>query len=253
MGGDYWAIEWQPIVDLAIGCLLTMLIGVERQMRLKSAGLRTYSLVGLGAALFTVVSKYGFTVTGSPSVDYSRVAAQIVSGIGFLGAGVIFVRRDAVRGLTTAAAIWLTAAIGMAAGAGLPVLAAIGTAFYLLVSWLGGGLARLIPTSKYAPSLLRVDYSDGRGVLRLILPVCIENGFQVNEVRTLRRARRPAKHNAADEVPLGVEDDDYSDDGIVSIVMELVGTGSISDLSAQLADLDGVLAVGRGDSGAYAD
>ena len=57
MSGDYWAIEWQPIVDLAIGCLLTMLIGVERQMRLKSAGLRTYSLVGLGAALFTVVSK----------------------------------------------------------------------------------------------------------------------------------------------------------------------------------------------------
>ena len=75
-----------------------MLIGAERQARQKSAGLRTYALVGLGAAMFTVVSKYGFVVTGNEAIDYSRVAAQVVSGIGFMGGGVIFVRRDAVRG-----------------------------------------------------------------------------------------------------------------------------------------------------------
>jgi hypothetical protein len=88
-------------------------------MRQKSAGLRTHSLVGLGAALFVLVSTYGFfDVLDQDRVvlDPSRVAAQIVSGIGFIGGGLIFVRRDSVRGLTTAAGVWVTAAVGTVAG-----------------------------------------------------------------------------------------------------------------------------------------
>ncbi|WP_415565740.1 MgtC/SapB family protein, partial [Komagataeibacter saccharivorans] len=99
------------LMDLFIAFILSGLIGLEREYRQKSAGLRTYSLVGLSAALFMLISKHGFgDVIASEKVilDPSRVAAQVVSGIGFIGAGVIFMRRNVVRGLTTAASVWLT-------------------------------------------------------------------------------------------------------------------------------------------------
>ncbi len=101
------------------------------------AGELAHILVGVGAALFMLISKYGFTdvlVSRLMVLDPSRVAAQIVTGVRFLGAGLIFVRRDLVRGLTTAAAIWVTAAVGSAAGAGLPLLAILATGIYFLVA-----------------------------------------------------------------------------------------------------------------------
>ena len=116
-------IHWMVIAELALATLLSAAIGLEREFNSKPAGMRTCALVGLGSALFTAVSRNGawllpgLTIT---NVDGSRVAAQIVSGIGFMGAGLIFVKRDSVRGLTTAACIWLVAAVGMAAGAGVP-------------------------------------------------------------------------------------------------------------------------------------
>jgi putative Mg2+ transporter-C (MgtC) family protein len=101
--------------------LLTAIIGIEREARAKSAGVRTHTLVGFGSAVFMVVSKYGFADVlplDHIALDPSRVAAQIVSGIGFIGGGLIFVQRSSVvRGLTTAATIWLAAAVGMACGA----------------------------------------------------------------------------------------------------------------------------------------
>src|SRR6201996_4864858 len=115
--------------ELGLAFVLSSLIGLEREWRQKSAGLRTHTLVGFGAALFLIISKYGFSdvlVGRSVVLDPSRVAAQIVSGLGFIGGGLIFVRRDAVRGLTTAAIVWMTAAIGMACGAGLAILALVG-------------------------------------------------------------------------------------------------------------------------------
>ena len=123
--------------ELGLGLLLPAVIGLEREVRQKNAGLCTHSLVGVGAALFMLVSKYGFSDVlhaGQVVVDLSRVAAQIVTGIGFLGAGLIFVRRDSVHGLTTAASVWVTAAVGAAAGAGLPLLAAAATVAYLTVA-----------------------------------------------------------------------------------------------------------------------
>lgn len=127
---------WKQVGELGLAFLLASLIGLERELKRKPAGLRTHTIVGVGAALFTLVSKYGFTDVLVPNqvvVDPSRVAAQIVSGIGFIGAGLIFVQRDSVRGLTTAAAIWLTAAVGAAAGAGLWLLAALGTATHFVI------------------------------------------------------------------------------------------------------------------------
>src|SRR5262245_23617889 len=126
---------WEQVGDLGLAFALSALIGLEREWRQKSAGLRTHTLVGVGSALFLLVSKYGFRdVLGNGVVlDPSRVAAQIVSGIGFIGGGLIFVRGDAVRGLTTAAVIWISAAVGMAAGANLPLLAVGGTVLHLFV------------------------------------------------------------------------------------------------------------------------
>ncbi len=103
--------------QLLLAALLGMGIGIEREVAQKSAGMRTYSLVSLGAALFTILSVQGFRqFFGEASVDPTRVAAQVVLGVGFLGAGLIILREGRVRGLTTAAGLWVAAAIGMAVG-----------------------------------------------------------------------------------------------------------------------------------------
>lgn len=99
------------MLRLLVALVLGAIVGLERERQERAAGLRTVTMVSLGSALFTIVGAYGFSQT-----DPSRVAAQIVTGIGFLGAGTIFLRKDLVRGLTTAATIWAVAAIGMAAG-----------------------------------------------------------------------------------------------------------------------------------------
>jgi putative Mg2+ transporter-C (MgtC) family protein len=114
------------LIELFAAFGLTALIGLERTIQGKVAGLRTQTIVGTSSALIMLISKYGFgDVLSAQTIelDPSRVAAQIVSGIGFLGAGIIITRRGAVHGLTTAAAVWESAAIGMAAGAGLLLLA----------------------------------------------------------------------------------------------------------------------------------
>ena len=105
------------LIRMIIACFMGYVIGYERKNRDKSAGMRTHAIVCLGAALIMIVSKYGFK--DIPDYDASRVAAQIVSGVGFLGAGIIFVRNNTVSGLTTAAGIWTTAGVGMAIGAGI--------------------------------------------------------------------------------------------------------------------------------------
>jgi putative Mg2+ transporter-C (MgtC) family protein len=115
---------------LAAGLVLGAIIGFERELHRQPAGFRTHSLVALGAALFTIVSAYAFT---GPMVDPTRIAAQIVSGIGFIGAGTILQHRGSVRGLTTAASLWAVAAIGTAAGAGLLLIAVVGTLLILVV------------------------------------------------------------------------------------------------------------------------
>jgi putative Mg2+ transporter-C (MgtC) family protein len=115
---------------LTVGLVLGAIIGFERELSRQPAGFRTHSLVSLGAALFTVVSAFGFS--GS-AVDPTRIAAQIVSGIGFIGAGTILQYRGHIRGLTTAASLWSVAAIGTAAGAGLYVVAVVGTVLILVI------------------------------------------------------------------------------------------------------------------------
>ncbi len=123
-------LQIELALRLTAGLVLGAIIGFERELHRQPAGFRTHSLVALGAALFTIVSAYGFS---GPLVDPTRIAAQIVSGIGFIGAGTILQHRGNIRGLTTAASLWSVAAIGTAAGAGLVVMAIIGTILILVV------------------------------------------------------------------------------------------------------------------------
>jgi putative Mg2+ transporter-C (MgtC) family protein len=171
-----------------------------------------------------VISKYGFAdLLGVDHIalDPSRIAAQIVSGIGFIGGGLIFVRRDAVRGLTTAATVWLVAAVGMACGAGLPVLAVAAPAGHFLITRGYPHLSRPIATRRGDPPTLRLSYADGHGVLRAALRACTERGFTVNDIEVTR------------------ED---LDDGsrVAAVTLELAGRGDLGDLAGELAELPGV-------------
>ena len=116
---ELW-VQVEYLVRIFVAACLGLLIGSERKNRNKSAGIRTHVIVALGAALIMVVSKYGFMDV--EKADAARVAAQVVSGIGFLGTGVIFVRNNLVNGLTTAAGIWATAGVGLALGSGMYVV-----------------------------------------------------------------------------------------------------------------------------------
>ena len=122
-------LHWWMLVRLVVAVLLGSFIGYERERTGKPAGLRTHAMVALGAALFTAVSIYGF----GPGVATSRVAAMIVSGIGFLGAGAILHERGSVQGLTTAASLWVTAAVGMAVGVGMILMSLATAALIFLV------------------------------------------------------------------------------------------------------------------------
>jgi len=221
---------WPQLAELGLALVLSAAIGLEREVRQKSAGLRTHTLVGFASALIMLVSKYGFfdVLSEHVTLDPSRIAAQIVSGIGFIGGGLIFVRRDAVRGLTTAAVVWLTSAVGMAAGAGLWLLAIAVTVGHFLVVFAFTPLAARLPRSKYAPSRLGLTYVDGRGVLRLVLEECTARKFTVGEVNV-----------------------DHGEDGgirTVTVWLTVQGAGSVNELVAALADLDGVLTVSGDDA-----
>lgn len=125
---------WDLIVRLLVASCFGALIGLDREYRAKEAGLRTHFLVCLGSALFMIVSQHGFSdVLGATGVglDPSRIAAQVVSGIGFLGAGTIIIQKQFVRGLTTAAGLWATAAIGLVIGGGMYYIGIVGVALTL--------------------------------------------------------------------------------------------------------------------------
>jgi len=226
---------WRQAGELALALVLSACVGVEREVRQKNAGLRTHALVGLGAALFMLVSKYGFSdvvVKGLIVADPSRMAAQIVSGVGFLGAGLIFVRRDLVRGLTTAASVWVTAAIGAAAAAGLTVLAVEATAGYLIVAMAFPALARRLPRAPAAASALLIRYPDGHGILRQLLQTATAQGFTIGELsaRSLAGQAGPGP-GEGDSRPM------------VEVSLHVHGRYPVTELAAALAQIDDVDAI----------
>jgi len=133
-------------------------IGFERERRFKSAGIRTHLIVALSAALMTVLSKYGFSdaIGSGVTVDASRVAAGVVSAIGFLGAGVIFFRKDAISGVTTAAGLWATVGVGIAIGAGRYFTGTVSTVVIVLLQVLLHYRTPLVKPQKVGTVLLRL-------------------------------------------------------------------------------------------------
>jgi putative Mg2+ transporter-C (MgtC) family protein len=223
--------QWALLLPALLALILSALIGIEREVRAKSAGLRTHTLVGLGAAVFMLVSKYGFgdlVDQAGVSVDPSRIAAQVVSGIGFIGGGLIFVRRDIVRGLTTAATVWVAAAVGMAAGAGLPLLAGGTTAGHFLIATGFPPLARVLYRRRAEIPVLRLDYLDGQGVLRNVLATCTEQGWAVHGLEVDRESTTEEGHRVA------------------SVILTLAGRGNLVTLAAEIAQLPGVRAARTG-------
>lgn len=129
-------MDWDYIIRLLFAAVLGGVIGLEREYHAKEAGFRTHVLVAVGSALFMLISQYGFDAflgVKSVSFDPSRIASQVVTGIGFIGAGTIIFQKKFIRGLTTAAGIWVTGAIGLACGCGMYFIAAVTTAIVIIV------------------------------------------------------------------------------------------------------------------------
>jgi putative Mg2+ transporter-C (MgtC) family protein len=207
---------------LALALILSSLIGLEREFRAKSAGLRTHTLVGVASALIMLVSKYGFgdiIVPNAVILDPSRIAAQIVSGIGFIGGGLIFVQRDVVRGLTTAAIIWLTAGVGMACGAGLPLLALFVTATHFLVIYGYTPVAHRILSER---AELHVRYTPGKGAVEKIVQACAGRGYAI-EALAVEQA------------------DGIAEDATRAIQFQVSGRRGVEALVVAIADIKGVI------------
>ncbi|MGB3376532.1 MAG: MgtC/SapB family protein [Microbacterium sp.] len=223
---NIWLLQVYMLPELAVALVLSMAVGLERQLRSKNAGVRTHSLVGIGSCLFMLVSKYGFfdmLGIGSVTVDPTRVAAQIVSGIGFLGAGLIVFRSDAVRGLTTAASIWLVAAVGMAAGGRLFIIAAAVVCCHYLIIAIGPRLNRLRRPSE---AVLCVEYLDGQGLLRTVIGVVTDHRFTVSRLSA---------------------DRGYVGSGSARVILSTQGRGNTAALLDAVGSIEGVRSVGWAD------
>jgi putative Mg2+ transporter-C (MgtC) family protein len=182
-------LSWYDALGrLALAAALGSIIGLEREFREREAGLRTHLLVSLGSALFTIVSAFGFhdVLTHDPQVvvrlDPSRIAAQIVSGIGFLGAGAIIRQGLSIRGLTTAATLWVVAAIGMAAGAGFYSVAIITTVVALVALWPLRYIAyRMIDRVKPEEDRVVIEMREGHSLAELLTHVTQVRHIEVTE------------------------------------------------------------------------
>jgi putative Mg2+ transporter-C (MgtC) family protein len=237
---------WLQIGELALAFVLSALIGVEREIRHKSAGLRTYTLVGFSgrsSCLFPSTDVLSERVI----LDPSRIAAQIVTGIGFIGGGLIFVRRDSVRGLTTAAIVWLTAAVGMACGAGLPILALFVTALHYLIVFASPYVVERLPKSRWTPSPLHVTYEDGRGILRDVLVVRTQQDFAVNRVRVERESSIDQQDDNGSTEQRESASPDAARKRVVTVNLEVQGVRSVAKLAAKLSEIPGVISVNAGD------
>lgn len=199
---QYLLLQLEFLLKLLAAALCGAVIGYERKNHLKEAGIRTHMLVAMGAALIMIVSKYGFF---GYDYDPSRIAAQIVTGIGFLGAGMIFIKKNSINGLTTAAGIWTTAGIGMAIGTNLYLAGAIATFLVFVVQvflhrnfkWLkvytaknlsiktdeDGDAFLYIKNALYGRKIEIIDLKaarDGKGLIEMELQIKLPPGFDIS-------------------------------------------------------------------------
>lgn len=186
-----WQLQLIAIIRLILSCVCGFLIGCERQERLRqqhiqSAGLRTHMLVALAAAALMLISKYGFmdvlSYGDNVRVDVSRVAAGIVSGVGFIGAGIIFVRKDNIMGLTTAAGLMATAAVGMAVGSGMYVC---GVALTVLIVFIQE-MNRLALYQRAENQIVIIEWKEKAGMTEFLLDWLKQHHVQITHVEIRR-------------------------------------------------------------------
>lgn len=211
------------ILAVVFAFVLSASIGIERELRNKDAGIRTHVLVGMGSCLFTLISIAGAPamLSGNMRWDASRIAAQVVSGIGFIGAGVIWFNHDAIRGLTTASAIWVAAAIGMACGAQMFLLALLVVAAYFLLVLVVAPLFYKI--TRRTGQIVEISYAEGQGVLRAVLLEISQRGFE-SQVISFRQNK-------------------YQDHREAVVDVRLKGGRDVDALVSWLSEADGVTGV----------
>src|SRR5436305_1629190 len=204
-------------IGAAAGC--GTLIGLERESRNQLAGMRTHALVATGAAIFTLAGAHGFpNLHRGPNVDPMRVAAQIASGIGFIGAGAIICDRGSVRGITTAAALWTSAAIGLATGAGLWWVTAAGAVvtLFVLIGLRPIG-ARLVAPLATPLRTVDIEYEKGHGTLGPVMDALRETGGELED--------------------LDIQDSDGGSRRRVSIVVRVPDPEDLDPLARSLCDI----------------
>lgn len=220
------------IIRLGVALVLGMAVGIERSKQEQSAGMRTYSVVSLASALIMIVSIYGLPeVEGRPQ-DPGRIAAQVVSGIGFLGAGLIFMRKNVVHGLTTAASLWAVAGVGLAVGGGLLLTATIATVFLLLIS---GGLRPVKKRFFHHEAddhRVQLHLTDSSTVIRDIREMAGEDPKFT--IASLDLESKPGKEFSILEIRIRVK---YPDDAI-EIVRKLEDLPSVDRLGWHAGTLD---------------
>ncbi len=183
-------IPWNLILRLFVAGLLGGLIGFEREVRAKEAGVRTHFIVALGSALFMIISQYAF----SGQFDHARVAAQVVSGIGFIGAGVIIFQKNVIRGITTAAGLWVAAAIGLACGAGMFAVAVAAMLMTVICLETMNLVTREFGEKVFSVSLSPVKGEDLPGVMDGFKAAGVEIGsFSITDGKAVIQVRSKQK------------------------------------------------------------
>ena len=175
------------LIRILIACICGGVIGIERTLRQKDAGFRTHVIVALGAALMMIISKYGFADSLAAGYDPApeRIAANIITGISFLGAGMIFVRGANIKGLTTAAGVWSTAAVAMAIGAGMYLTGIVSTVIIVIIQVLFHtfliGFDRVLANDRTTEMVIRIkNLPELLGQVKKTLE---ENGFHITSTR----------------------------------------------------------------------
>ena len=182
-----YLIQLDYLLRLFIAAVCGMAIGYERKNRMKEAGIRTHFIVAIGAALIMIISKYGFQdQMGWPnmSLDPSRIAAQVVTGVGFLGAGVIFMQKQTIVGLTTAAGVWVTAAIGLSIGSGLYFVGIAATVITILGQILLHGKIRFLSSPRTETLMLQIV--DDADAIKLLQDIFEDNEIIIINLKSKR-------------------------------------------------------------------
>ena len=214
--------NWETLARLLVAAVLGSLIGFERERLLWAAGIRTHMLVCVGACLFMIVSAFGFADSLSAQhvvLDPSRVAAQVVSGIGFLGAGAILARGEIVRGLTTAASIWTVAAIGLAVGGGLYFAAGLSTTIILAI------LAGVKPLEEAYNQTCRLVIETVRGTLT---PEILKDALKVRNGQ-IKRFQASARDADVDDLTVILAR--VSSNDIASFIQKIKAISGVTEVN----------------------